>query len=130
MPRFGKKSKRVLSGLNEVLQELLSEVIKYVDISLIEGIRSLDRQKELKELGSSKTLKSKHLTGEAVDLAPFPIDWEDEKRFIYVAGIIKGVAFAMGIPIRWGGDWNGDTLLSNRDSEQTFDDLNHFELGY
>jgi len=101
-----------------------------VDISLIEGIRSLDRQKELKKLGSAKTLESKHLTGEAVDLAPYPIDWDDEKRFIYVAGIIKGVAFAMGIPIRWGGDWNGDTLLSNRDSEQTFDDLNHFELGY
>ena len=130
MPRFGKKSKRVLDGLNEDLQELLSEVIKYVDISLIEGIRSLDRQKELKKLGSAKTLKSKHLTGEAVDLAPYPIDWDDEKRFIYVSGIIKGVAFAMGIPIRWGGDWNGDTLLSNRDSEQTFDDLNHFELGY
>jgi len=76
MPYFGTKSKRVLAGLNEDLQELLSEVIKYVDISLIEGIRSPDRQKELKKLGSTKTLKSKHLTGEAIDLAPYPIDWD------------------------------------------------------
>jgi len=114
MPYFGTKSKRVLAGLNEDLQELLSEVIKYVDISLIEGIRSLDRQKELKKLGSTKTLKSKHLTGEAID------------NFIYVAGIVKGIAYIMGIPIRWGGDWNENHDLS----DNNFDDLVHFELGY
>jgi len=126
MPYFGTKSKRVLAGLNEDLQELLSEVIKYVDISLIEGIRSLDRQKELKKLGSTKTLKSKHLTGEAIDLAPYPIDWDKRENFIYVAGIVKGIAYIMGIPIRWGGDWNENHDLS----DNNFDDLVHFELGY
>ena len=126
MPKFGKKSKRVLGELNEDLQELLNEVIKYVDISLIEGKSSLDRQKELKKLGSTKTLDSKHLTGDAIDLAPYPIDWENRERFIYVAGIIKGIAFDLGIPITWGGDWNGNFDLS----DNNFDDLVHFELRY
>ena len=76
MPRYGRKSRRVLEGLNEDLQELLNEVIKYVDVSLIEGKRSLDRQKQLKEDGSTKTLESKHLSGDAVDLAPYPINWK------------------------------------------------------
>lgn len=124
MPRFGKKSKRVLSELNEDLQELLNEVIKYVDISLIEGKRSLDRQKELKKTGATKTLESKHLKGEAIDLAPYPIDWENRERFIYVAGIVKGIAFNLGIPIVWGGDWNNNFDLS----DNNFDDLVHFEL--
>ena len=39
-----------------------------------------------------------------------------------------GLAKAMSIPLRWGGDWDGDTLLSGRDPDQTFDDLVHFEL--
>jgi hypothetical protein len=126
MPKFGRKSRGVLEGLNEDLQELLSEAIKYVDISLIEGRRSLERQKELKKLGSTKTLDSKHLKGEAVDLAPYPIDWENRERFIYVAGIIKGIALHLGIPVVWGGDWNGDFDTS----DNNFDDLVHFELRY
>jgi peptidoglycan L-alanyl-D-glutamate endopeptidase CwlK len=126
MPKFGKKSKRVLDELNEDLQELLSEVIKYVDISLIEGKRSLERQKELKKEGKTKTLDSKHIEGLAVDLAPYPINWEDRENFIYVAGIIKGIAYHLGIPIVWGGDWNNDHNLY----DNSFDDLVHFELRY
>tara|TARA_R100000808_G_C2041987_1_gene81195 strand:- start:117 stop:497 length:381 start_codon:yes stop_codon:yes gene_type:complete len=126
MPRFGRKSRRVLEGLNEDLQELLNEVIKYVDVSLIEGKRSLDRQKQLKKDGSTKTLNSKHLKGEAIDLAPYPIDWDDRERFIYISGIVKGIAYQMGIPIIWGGDWNENQDLS----DNNFDDLVHFELGY
>ena len=126
MPRFGRKSRRVLEGLNEDLQELLNEVIKYVDVSLIEGKRSLGRQKQLKKDGSTKTLNSKHLKGEAIDLAPYPIDWDDRERFIYISGIVKGIAYQMGIPIIWGGDWNENQDLS----DNNFDDLVHFELGY
>ena len=126
MPRYGRKSRRVLEGLNEDLQELLNEVIKYVDVSLIEGKRSLDRQKQLKEDGSTKTLESKHLSGDAVDLAPYPINWKKRENFIYVAGIVKGVAYDLGIPITWGGDWNDNHDLS----DNNFDDLVHFELRY
>ena len=128
MPHYGSKSRRVLEGLDDDLQALLNEVIKYIDISLIEGYRSVDRQAELLNLGKTKTLKSKHLTGEAVDLAPYMdgIDWNNRENFIYTAGAVKGIAFQMGIPLRWGGDWNQNMDLSDND----FDDLVHFELDF
>jgi hypothetical protein len=60
----------------------------------------------------------------AVDVAPYPVDWNDKERFYYFAGFVKGVASSLGISIRWGGDWNSDNNLKN----QTFFDLPHFEL--
>ena len=128
MPHFGAKSRKVLEGLDDDLQALLNEVIKFIDISLIEGYRSVDRQTELMKIGKTKTLKSKHLTGEAVDLAPYinGIDWDNRENFIYTAGVVKGTAFQMGIPLRWGGDWNQNMDLS----DNNFDDLVHFELDF
>jgi peptidoglycan L-alanyl-D-glutamate endopeptidase CwlK len=128
VPHFGKKSRRVLEGLDDDLQALLNEVIKFIDISLIEGYRSVDRQKELFKLGKAKTLESKHLTAEACDLAPYHngIDWNNRENFIYMAGVIKGIAWQMGIPIKWGGDWNKNNDLS----DNNFDDLNHIELDF
>jgi hypothetical protein len=61
---------------------------------------------------------------EAVDAAPYPIDWNNRERFVYFAGIVIGVGAEMGIKIRWGGDWNRDNDLKN----QTFFDLPHFEV--
>ena len=126
MPRFGSKSSRVLESLNEDLAELMVEAIKWVDISLIEGKRSSERQAELLKLGATKTLKSKHLTGQAIDFAPYHngIQWDKRENFIYTAGIIYGIACMMGIKIRWGGDWNKNNDLSDND----FDDLCHIEL--
>ncbi len=62
----------------------------------------------------------------AVDIAPYPIDWKDHKRFYYLAGIVKGVASQMGIKVRWGGDWDSDNDLN----DQSFMDLGHFEIVY
>ena len=128
MPHYGSKSTRVLEGLDEDLQELLNEVIKFIDISLIEGYRSIERQIELKKLGKTKTLKSKHLTGEAFDFAPYNngIDWNNRDNFVYTAGIIKGIACQMGIPLRFGGDWNQNNDLT----DNNFDDLCHMELDH
>jgi peptidoglycan L-alanyl-D-glutamate endopeptidase CwlK len=69
-------------------------------------------------------MNSKHLTGNAVDLAPYPIDWKNTKRFYHFAGIVLGVATEMGIRIRWGGDWDMDDDLD----DQSFMDLVHFEI--
>jgi peptidoglycan L-alanyl-D-glutamate endopeptidase CwlK len=115
-----------LESLNEDLQELMTEAIKWVDISLIEGKRSRKRQAELLKIGATKTLNSKHLTGKAVDFAPYHdgIDWNNRENFIYNAGVIYGIATQKGIPVRWGGDWNENGDLSDND----FDDLCHIEL--
>ena len=61
---------------------------------------------------------------EAVDIAPYPINWKDTEKFYYVAGIVMGVAGMLGIELRWGGDWDRDDDLH----DQTFMDLGHFEL--
>ena len=60
----------------------------------------------------------------AVDCIPYPLDWSDRERMTYFAGFVKGIATMMGYPIRWGGDWDGDTILS----DNNFDDLVHFEI--
>ena len=58
-----------------------------MDVTIIEGLRTEARQAELVAQGKSKTKYSKHLEGKAVDLAPYPIDWEDRERFTYFAGL-------------------------------------------
>ena len=124
MPRFGKRSRERLKGVDSKLVNVLNEVVKYFDITVIEGLRSQERQNELVAQGKSKTKFGKHVQGKAVDIAPYPIDWEDTDRFYYFAGFVKGIAYKMGIPIRWGGDWDDDTNVK----ETKFKDLVHFEL--
>ena len=71
--------------------------------------------------------KSKHnrQPSLAADVIPYPVDWEDSKRFYHFAGFVEGIAAAKGIKIRWGGDWDGDRSFA----DQNFHDLPHFELG-
>ena len=128
MPKFGKASRKNLSGVDFRLSLLFEEVVKHFDCSVTEGLRTLSRQQELLDKGASKTLKSKHIDGKAVDVIAYPIDYDDFKRNYYFGGFVMGMAKAMDIPIRWGGDWNGDTILSGKDPNQTFDDLVHFEI--
>ena len=84
MPRFGKRSKERLKGVKPELVNVLNELIKIMDVTIIEGLRTEARQEELVAQGKSKTKYSKHLEGKAVDLAPYPIDWEDRERFHYM----------------------------------------------
>ena len=60
----------------------------------------------------------------AVDAYPYPVDFNDLNRMRYFAGIVMGIAAVKGIKLRWGGDWNQDTQLS----DNKFNDLPHFEL--
>ena len=125
MPKFGKKSKANLKGVNKDLVKVLNEAIKLHDFSVLEGLRGISKQKDLMASGFSMTMKSKHLDGDAVDIAPYPIEWEDELRFCYLAGLMIGISHMMGIKIRWGGDWDRDGVIL---SDQTFNDLPHFEV--
>ena len=124
MANFSPASSKELSTVDIRLQHLFNEVVKHWDCQVLDGIRTEAEQIKNVQKGVSQTMKSKHLDGLAVDVAPYPVDWKDTQRFYAFGGFVLGVASQMGIKIRWGGDWNG-----NRDlKDQTFFDLPHFEL--
>lgn len=113
-----------LEGVDYRLQDLCHRLIAMWDFTVVYGLRTQSEQAELVARGLSKTMNSKHLTGKAVDLAPYPIDWNDTKRFYYFAGMVMALAAEMGIKLRWGGNWDMDYDLN----DNTFMDLVHFEL--
>ena len=128
MPRFGNKSKINLKTCDERLQKVFNEVIKYVDCSVLEGQRDEYRQDKLYEEGKTKVKfpMGRHNSNpsRAVDVTPYPIDWEDRERQTLFAGFVLGIARSMGIKLRWGGDWDQDfQVMDNR-----FDDFPHFEI--
>ena len=128
MPKFGKKSKSRLKTCDEDLIALFEEVVKYFDCTVLEGHRGEKLQNKYFKEGKSKLKfpngNHNNNPSTAVDVVPYPIDWDDRERMTYFAGFVKGVAYKMGIPIRWGGDWNNNTSLK----DNSFDDLPHFEL--
>ena len=124
MPKFGKRSKERLKGVDTKLVNVLNELIKIMDVTIIEGLRSKQRQEILLKEGKTKTKFSKHIEGKAVDLAPYPIDWEDRDRFHYMGGMIRGIAKQLNVNVRWGGDWDSD----GETKDNRFDDLVHVEI--
>lgn len=134
MPKFSESSASKLATCHPELIRLFNEVVKYHDCTIICGVRSDFDQKKAFAEGKSKKdgvkNRSMHQTSKehpysrAVDVSPFPIDWNDLKRFYFFAGIVKGVASQLGIKLRWGGDWDSD----NDFKDNSFNDLPHFEL--
>lgn len=126
MPSFGKRSRTELETCHPQLQQLFNEVIKTFDCAVIEGHRSPERQEQLFMGGRSRTMNSKHLKSpsHAVDVVPYPVDWDNTRKFYFFGGLVCSIAQKLEIPIRWGGDWDGD----NEFDDQTFHDLGHFEL--
>lgn len=127
--KFGKTSKERLVTVDQKLQDLMQAVLdlEVFDLSVLEGKRSLERQKELVSQGKSKTLKSKHLEGKAVDVAIWEsggYEWDDSKAYYVLAGLVLAEAKRMNIKIRWGGNWDRDADFNDQD----FNDLVHFEL--
>ena len=124
MYRFGKRSRERLKGVDAKLVNVLNELIKLMDVTVIEGLRSAERQEELLAKGATKVKYSKHMEGKAVDIAPYPIDWEDRDRFYYMGGMIRGIGKQLGINVRFGGDWDSD----GETKDNNFDDLVHIEI--
>lgn len=113
--KLGEKSTRELKGVHETLVEVVKLAIDVTaqDFSVHDGLRTLDQQKQLVERGASKTLKSKHLTGHAVDLVPYingKLRWEWEPIYV-IADAVRTAAQGLNTPIRWGGAW--DLLLTD-----------------
>ena len=117
MPKFGLISQSRLATCDGRLQAIMNEVIKVMDIAVICGFRDQEAQDRAVAEGKSKTPwpTSKHNSTPslAVDIAPYPIDWDDIGRFQMMGGVVLAVAHMMGIPVRWGASWQ---------------DFPHFEL--
>lgn len=130
MPSFGTTSKERLSTCHIKLQWVMEKVVEQYDITVICGHRDEQAQNDAYHNGYSKTQwpNSKHnqMPSIAVDIAPYPIDWNNTDRFIYMAGLVMGIASEMGITLRWGGNWDRDQQILAED--QTFQDYGHFEL--
>ena len=115
---LGKRSKERLEGVHPDLVAVVERAITIsnVDFTVLEGVRTRERQKELFAKGASKTMNSRHITGHAVDLAPWPIDWNDLGRFRIMSEAVKMASVELEVPVTWGGDW------------RSFYDGPHFEL--
>jgi len=126
--QYSYKSKKALASAHNDLQLLFNEVIKVIDCTIIFGHRTEEEQNEMVRKGYSKLTYPKSMHNKspalAVDAVPYPIFWEKRERFVYFAGIVKGIASQLNINIRWGGDWDSDNDLL----DQTWMDLPHFEL--
>ena len=128
MPNFSRKSKLKLYSCDERLVKVFNEVIKTVDCSVLEGHRDKDKQNKYYEEGKTKLKyplgRHNEVPSRAVDVVPYPIDWNDRERFHLFAGFVLGIAKSMGIKLRWGGDWNMNWFVD----DNKFDDFPHFEL--
>ncbi len=119
MSRFklGAKSLKELEGVHADLVAVVKRAIELTvqDFSVHDGIRTLEEQQRLVDSGASRTLKSRHITGHAVDLVPYingKLRWEWEPIY-RITDAVRTAAEELGTPIRWGGAW--DRLLTELD---------------
>lgn len=103
------RSEKNLVGVHDKLVAVvrLAATITEVDFIVTEGLRTVERQRELVAKGASTTMNSKHLTGHAVDLAAVvgnEVRW-DWPLYSKLAGAMKQAASDLGVKITWGGDW-------------------------
>jgi len=117
---LSKKSRDRLAGVHQDLVKVVERAIEIteIDFAVLEGVRSKTRQEQLVKAGASQTMRSRHLTGHAVDLGAYvagSVRW-DWPLYHKLAVAVKQAAAELQIPIEWGGDWT------------TFKDGPHFQL--
>ena len=117
---LGQRSLSRLEGVHPDLVRVVKKAaaLSPLDFTVLEGLRTVDRQRQLMGAGATKTMNSRHLTGHAVDLAPMiggTVRW-DWPLYHQLAAVVKDAAKAENVPIQWGGDW------------RTFKDGPHWEL--
>ena len=154
MPKFSSGSLDKLETCHQDLQTLFTYVIKHFDCTIIYGHRSVAKQFSLFKQGRKEvngiwiienplevvtykdgiTKKGKHnfTPSDAIDVIPYPIEWNNYERIRYFNGYVMGIAKmlkeygAIENNIRGGFDWDQDTILK----DQSFNDLAHYEISY
>lgn len=153
--KFGKASRAKIARCHPDLRKVINEaeLISPIDLTIIETIRRRETQQDYFARGRTKpgriithrdgvSRRSNHqarhpVTGKwlddddpnavsyAVDIGPFPLDWNDAFGFGVVYAVMMQAAANVGVNLRSGADWDSD---GDR-SDQKFDDWPHFELG-
>ena len=111
MYELGKKSLDKLADVHPKLAKVIVRAITITtqDFTVVQGLRTLEEQKRLVAAGKSQTMKSRHLTGHAVDLAPWvgnTTDWEDHDKFTVVAEAVREAARKENVEVLWGAAWH------------------------
>ena len=146
--KLSRRSLDRLEGIHERLQAVVKQAITLTktDFGVIQGLRTLDEQKELVAKGASQTMKSKHLEGKAFDIMAFingRASWE-LNLYDDLADAVKEAAIIVGVPMRWGAAWHIDDIrkwdgtmeeamnayvdLRRSQGKRPFIDGPHFEL--
>jgi len=125
MYKFGKQSLDRLATCDERIQKVMNEAIKHYDFTVLYGYRTPAEQFELFKQGRTLVGKEWKVTGKtvtnldgktkmsnhnsnpskAIDIAPYPIDWNNIQRFLDMAKVVKEAAKTVGVEITYGGDW-------------------------
>ena len=148
---LSQRSLNKLVGVDERLQRVVKRAIQLSkqDFMVLEGVRT--RQQCMINYGKGRTIAqcvakgvpaqyanpkaakvtwlnnpfaSKHVEGKAVDLVPYPVDWNDLKKFDAIAKAMLQAAKELNVPVRWGADWNGN----GKPRERGESDSPHFEI--
>ena len=120
MPKFSETSESKLAKCDNRIQRVLNRAIIVTDFSVLCGHRGKIAQNKAFAEKKSKAQWPDSLHNElpslAVDIAPYPIDWDDIKRFCFLAGTILTFAHLYDVPLKWAGHWKDPW------------DFGHFEL--
>jgi peptidoglycan L-alanyl-D-glutamate endopeptidase CwlK len=137
MATFGQKSKDRLATCHPDIQKVMNEAIKEYDFTVLFGTRTPQEQFELFKKGRTlkdgkwvkvgatvtnldginKKSEHNYSPSRAIDIAPYPIDWNNLQRFKDLSVIVKRIAKELGVDLVWGGDW------------ERFSDKPHYQLG-
>ena len=148
---LSQKSLDKMNGVDERLQRVVKRAIQLTkqDFMVLEGVRTKEQcminygkgrtiaqcvakgvpaqyanPKAAKVTWLNDPFASKHVSGKAVDLVPYPVDWNDLKKFDAIAKAMLQAAKELNVPIRWGADWDND----GKPREKGESDSPHFEI--
>ena len=112
--KLSERSMAKLEGVDSRMQDVVKEAITItkIDFGVICGMRTEDEQRELVAKGASKTMKSKHLDGLAVDLMAYigsRASWE-LNLYDDIADAMAEAARNNNVKIRWGAAWHVDSI--------------------